>query len=72
MYLGTFASYLHHSLFYFQELQQRIVSTQDERDKMLRNIAGTRGSPAKEQITKIKVSVFGNAGLNPADCASFP
>ena len=48
------------------------MSTQDERDKMLRNIAGTRGSPAKEQITKIKVSVFGSAGLNPADCASFP
>ncbi|XP_023331302.1 kinesin-like protein KIF21A isoform X3 [Eurytemora carolleeae] len=38
-----------------QELQKRIMSTQEERDKVLKNLAGTRGSPPTQQISKIKV-----------------
>jgi len=37
------------------ELQKRILSTQDERDKVLKNLAGSRGSPPTQQISKIKV-----------------
>jgi len=37
------------------ELQKRIQSTQDERDKVLKNLAGNRGSaPPTNQISKIK------------------